>query len=85
MSPFQIRIVLHANTTRDRFPQEAAPIYRETVKALKADGLVDEDKDGLLSGTPRGAAYVHMICSTPFPVAGFVDPRTGVLVEGGRS
>lgn len=25
---------------------------------------------------PRGIAWLHMLCSTPFPVRAFLDPRT---------
>lgn len=32
--------------------------------------------------TPRGKAYVEMLCQTPFPEIAWIDPRTNRVVEG---
>lgn len=80
-SPLTIKIVLHYYlATSDTKDYEESPAFKRTIKYLLGLGIVKT--------TPRLAnrkydanieackVYVNALCATPFPVQGWVMPKT---------
>jgi hypothetical protein len=80
MTPHDIKVLLHHHSCRDAWPLGSTEAYRRSLEWAWGAGLLDR-QDSLATTTPRGAALVAMLCSTPLPETAFVNPLTGKVVE----
>lgn len=81
VAPLVIEIVLHYHACHGDFPRLSAPACREAVAWLKEEGLLDGGSPEVYRITPKGSAWVQMLCATPFPEVAMLDPRTGERVS----
>lgn len=72
--PGFIRLLLwyHSTTT----PLEPTGNTREWTDQMFAEGLIiAAEEPGTFTTSAKGMAYVDLICSTPYPVQRWLDPR----------
>lgn len=93
MTPSQIEILIHYHiNNKDPHPRVDAPAVQEAVALFVREGVLKPVVRGVHplphpatlgphQTTDRGHALVKMLCDTPFPVAQWIDPRTGKAVE----
>jgi hypothetical protein len=76
MTPLAIEMILHFHITREPYPNSHCGPQQEILKEFLDRGLIEFPLDiGQYRTTEKGAAWVEMICATPYPVIRFVDPR----------
>lgn len=82
-SPNGIEVAIHYYCQCCIHPRWSAPAVQDAVSSLVDEGMmIESGQNG--SGykfTPKGQAWISMICATPFPRSSWVDPRTGRHVE----
>jgi hypothetical protein len=72
--PGFIRLLLwyHCTTT----PPEPNGCTREWTDQMFTEGLIiPAEEPGTFTTSEKGMAYVELLCSTPYPVHRWVDPR----------
>lgn len=79
-SPHDINLILHLYTTSEPWPYGESMAYLATMKRFVEYGLVD--RADFPKVTPRGEAFIDLLCSTPVPIRLFGDPRTGNIIPG---
>lgn len=91
MTPYEINVFMHHANSHDQYPGKDAPIYPATIKMLVDQGLLADSTvplppmNGLcsLTKTPKGEAFLTMLCATPIPdirevtVTEYRDPHHG--------
>jgi hypothetical protein len=81
-SPSDIEVILHYNVSSLPHPRfDAAAVHEAVVKFISAGLMTINQSSG--SGyavTQRGQAFVHMLCSTPYPESAWVHPITNEIV-----
>lgn len=76
MSPLEVEMILHYYAASEPYPNEDCPAQQEAIARFeKHDLITKDDESGLYKTTERGEKYVDMLCSTPWPVVRYVDPR----------
>jgi len=91
LSPSDLEVILHYHFLPEAHPRVTAPAVRRAIKMFLAAKMLthsedlDEDFDGdgdamendskLFTTTERGKVFVEMLCSTPYPMEAWVDPR----------
>lgn len=89
MTPYELTVFLHHAGSYSNFPGKSAPIYPPTIAMLMNEGLLANSKAPLpqlddlcpLTATPKGQAFLSMLCGTPIPeirhvaVLEYHDPR----------
>lgn len=87
-TPSSIEVILHYYYSPEPHPQWRTATVQLFLNNFIREGLIvpDSMKAGFYKTTPRGDAWVEMICHTPYPVEQNVwfDPRTNQPVEGAR-
>lgn len=81
-SPSDIEVILHYHSSPEPHPRFDAPAVTRAVVAFLNAGIL-KHSNTFASGyecTAKGNAWVRMICSTPYPVEAFTDPRTGDVI-----
>ena len=78
-SPHEIEVALNAHYSPSSFEPKSSALH-ETLERFIALGIM-EIKEKNAHGkthflTPKGTAWVKMICSTPFPEYSFINPLT---------
>lgn len=72
-TPSDIEVILHFHVSPARHPRQDAPAVREAISRFVGGGLLGEDIPGRYFTTPKGQAWVKMICSTQYPKLAWVD------------
>jgi hypothetical protein len=82
-SPSNIEVMLHCYYSPEPHPRRQAPAVQQAYRHFLEEGLIVPDGEGHFKTTPKGSAWVEMICATPYPVKQDVwfDPRTNAPVE----
>lgn len=82
LTPAYIEVLLHCHCHCDDLPRRDAPVTVNALRDFADSGLIESSiqRDSGWQTTAKGKALVEMLCSTPLPVAAFVDPRAGVIV-----
>lgn len=73
--PGWIRLFLwyHCTTTPPPGPDN---MVREWTDDMFAEGLIIvAEEPGTYTTSERGIAYAELLCSTPFPISRWIDPR----------
>lgn len=72
--PGFIKLLLHYHTTAEQ--PVSSIVHTEWTNQMIEDGLIETrvDKKSYAT-TDKGSAYVDLLCSTPYPVNRWVDPR----------
>lgn len=83
-SPSDIEVMLHCYYDPIPRSRRDAPAVFEAYQKFIQAGLIEPNSHGHFKCTPRGCAWVEMICQTPYPVKQNVwfDPRTNAPIEG---
>jgi hypothetical protein len=78
-SPLEIEVFLHHRCCVDPFGR-GGRLYVEILDKLTKLGLIDPTIEGRPIVTPKGEAFCSMLLSTPVPIEGYIDPRTGLVI-----
>jgi hypothetical protein len=73
-TPYVIGLVLHHHVSPAPFEYHHAPAYPEAIERLIREGILVSNGE-TFETTELGQALVKLWCSTPIPVAKYVDPR----------
>ena len=77
MSPYEIEILLSLHCSPAELSQAKTPLLDRTLHDFENEGLIAPYKrESGWTTTPKGAAFVDMLCATPLPKQIWVDPRT---------
>jgi hypothetical protein len=79
MTPNDIEVLIHCYVSPAPHPRADAGAVAESIANFIVEGLIIEDADGSYSVTTRGKAHIKQLCSTPFPVEGWVDQNGSVI------
>lgn len=81
-TPLHLELMLHHHAIAEPFPQDTFTIVQYRQDLIDAGLLtINEESGGGFSSTQRGKGFVDLLCSTPPPVAIWVDPRFGKPVS----
>jgi len=90
MTPLHIELMIHYYTSSAEFKRIEAPACSEYAKQLVGWGLLEDSENKVrisnssvvasYQSTPRGKAFVEMLCNTPLPQLSFIDPRTKEVI-----
>lgn len=73
-TPNDIEILLHCHVSHEPHPRLHAPAVQEAINRFVKDDILYK-LGGTYNTTKRGAAWVEMICKTPYPELIYIDPR----------
>lgn len=74
LTPLEIEIILHCHCSH--MPFRDSPASQEAHARFLKAGLISRREFGhSYQLTPAGDKLVEMLCSTPFPVNKWIDPR----------
>lgn len=91
MTPDEMDILMHHHISPDRHPRFQAPTVRSAITKFLDDGIFERRQvpytrefPNIYRLTEKGHAWLTLILGTPCPVPSpvWVDPRTGMKVEG---
>lgn len=71
MTPNDIEMLIHFYASPAPHPRASAPACVEAIEQMLAAGLIEPCGDTYKT-TRRGAAHVEQLCSTPYPMRGWV-------------
>jgi hypothetical protein len=76
ITPLLIEILLHCHYSPEPHPRVHVSAIAEALAAFMREGMIEpREVRGCYQTTERGAAWVEMLCATPFPVQAWIDPR----------
>lgn len=80
MSPNDIEVLMHCHCSPDPLPRRDAPAVRDAVSRMMRDGIIELNPDvpqppsflphtsvATYATTKKGAAFVKLLCDTPYP------------------
>lgn len=77
LTPLHLQLVIHYNVYPVPFPKSHAPAVIDYTGQLVEAGILKRvEQEPYYVATERGKAFLEMLCSTPFPVQQWIDPRT---------
>lgn len=79
MTPLEIEVLIHCHVSPFEHPRANATAVSEALRTLEVNGLI-EQRLGHYTTTDRGAAHIHQLCTTPWPVQKWVDAQ-GKIIE----
>ena len=81
MSPLDIEVLIHYNSSATQHPRIHAPAVQETIKKFMKDGILepDEVETHIHRTTARGRALLKVICATPYPEPVWLDGNGEVI------
>jgi len=81
-TPNDIEVMLHYYCSSARHPRYNAPAVMDAINNLVRQGLLmGSQRESGHEATPRGEAWVRVICSTPFPEQAWVNPVTKEVIK----
>lgn len=88
-SPLTINVMLHVYSICEPIENRLAPAVDQSLAQLCELGLISEVPPSGeatiyvcgFEATPKGRAWVELICTTPPPKEAFVDSRTGEMIK----
>lgn len=72
MTPNDIDVLLHYNSSPAEHPRISAPAVKDAIHRFVRAGVFEADTKNL---TEKGRVLVEMLCATPMPVQVWVDGR----------
>ena len=80
MTPSDIEVLLHYNANHGPHPRSHAPAVRDTIEKFIRYSIIEATSDkGELGLTPKGKAWLSLICNVPMPTPAWVDAQGNVI------
>ena len=79
-TPSDIEVILHFHVSPAPHPRQHAPAVQDAIIYCVDEGLLKEDIPGCYSPTPKGTAWVKMICATQYPKLAWLDTEGDIVV-----
>lgn len=76
--PAHIEFLLWCHTRAERFPQEDLALYQSLITRLLNAGAIEKRGD-CYATTPKGAAWIEMLCNVEEPRVAFIDAAGKVI------
>lgn len=81
--PAHIEFLLWCDTRPKPYPNQSLEMYQELIINLKNSGVITLDVgstyEDCYTTTPKGKAWVQMLCDVPEPRVAFVDEQDRVI------
>lgn len=71
MTPNDIEMLIHFHVSQAPHPRASAPACAEAIERMLAAGLI-EPYSNTYKTTRRGVTHIEQLCSTPYPMRGWV-------------
>lgn len=80
-SPSSIEAILHIYYSPVPHERQRTAAMQQAYREFVSQGLIVSDGNGYFKCTPKGSAWVEMICHTPYPVKQVIwsDPRISYI------